>query len=448
MSINSRSLIFRLGLFFALMLLLINLLLLFEHDYRNEREHSAMLERYGHIMHTLRDSGTEPDLSPFGVRRAPYTPEEIHRKGRELQHAPFGTLYELKGSLYFVGCMPPEHGMDLSPPDSVMFPPEGPGLRPEPPRLPGTWTEPPKGPIIPDREHCIALQSFQETDRIPFLVLMTAANLVLILFFAYFIRKLLPLRRLEGAIARLDEHGDPVPLRIEGRDEIARIAAQYNSVRERMQAMKEARALFLRNILHELKTPFMKGKLLSDYIEEPGLKQRFERLFERMEFVLGELGQIERLTSGNWELECHPYRLGDLYDHAYDLLLRDETRIVLEGERTRMIEADFEYFGVALKNLLDNALRYGAGPVTVRFSDTGIDVCSPGEPLEAAPDAFTRPFNRRFEGGGLGLGLYITHTIAARHGFMLRYRHEAGENCFGITWKPGSSHDTADSGEI
>lgn len=420
MSIISDSLITRLGLFFALMLLLINLLMIVEHRYRIRHDYEARIERFFHTTtHLMRDT----NLTAFRLRHATFTAKQLEQKGQMVHRERFGALYHYDGREFFVGCRPPKpkHMGELPPPMKQ---------RPRPEHHSG-----------PDRPHhemsqgdCIVFESLEHQTDLPFWLLLAGSNVMLILFFTYFIRKLLPLHRLESAIANLDDRYDSEPLHVEGDDEISRIAAQYNRVRQRLRTMQEARTLFLRNILHELNTPFMKGRLLSDYISEPSLKQRFERLFERMEFVLRELGQIERLTSGTWELDCHPYRLGDLYAHAYDLLLRDETRIILEGDASKIVTADFEYFAIALKNLIDNALRYSEEEVVVRFTEQETAIISHGAPLDLAPDAFTRPFNRSFEGGGLGLGLYITHTVAERHGFALQYRYKEGLNCFAIRY--------------
>lgn len=55
-----------------------------------------------------------------------------------------------------------------------------------------------------------------------------------------------------------------------------------------MASIKEARSLFLRNIIHELKTPIMKGSLISEDLEQTRLGQ----IFERMNYLLDEFSKI------------------------------------------------------------------------------------------------------------------------------------------------------------
>ena len=71
--------------------------------------------------------------------------------------------------------------------------------------------------------------------------------------------------------------------------------------------LREARQLFLRNILHEFKTPIMKGRLMCDFVPDDARRSSMERLFERMEFLLLEFSNIEKFTSGEWPLKLQSY---------------------------------------------------------------------------------------------------------------------------------------------
>ena len=86
--------------------------------------------------------------------------------------------------------------------------------------------------------------------------------------------------------------------------------------------------------------------------------------------------------------------------------------------------ADPDRLEQALGNLLDNALRYGAGEVRLRASadDRGVELrvedAGPGFPpdfVDRAFERFTRADSGR-GGRGAGLGLSIVRTIARAHG--------------------------------
>jgi two-component system OmpR family sensor kinase len=199
--------------------------------------------------------------------------------------------------------------------------------------------------------------------------------------------------------------------------------------------MKESRALFLRNILHELKTPIMKGSLTADCLDPSEDQERLMRIFSRMNYLLGEFSTMERFSSGEWDLNLREYRFVDLLDHACDILLCSKDNLEIKGEESGLIiNVDFELFAIALKNLLDNALKYSETKPSILILSHTIEICNLGDPLPEENRTFDKPFNRTYESSmtGLGLGLYITHSILKKHGFKLEYNYVSGLNCFRI----------------
>ncbi len=98
--------------------------------------------------------------------------------------------------------------------------------------------------------------------------------------------------------------------------------------------------------------------------------------------------------------------------------------IVVDAAGGLALSADEQRLGQALGNLVDNALRHGAGTVTLRARVGGGTVAlevadeGPGFPPELAGRAFER-FARGDEArtrGGAGLGLAIVRAIAEAHG--------------------------------
>lgn len=260
-------------------------------------------------------------------------------------------------------------------------------------------------------------------------------DFLMLAFFAYLLKKLLPLRRLKNAIIDFSEGDTQLNIPIEGKDEISQITHEFNLVLEKIAAMKEARSLFLRNILHELKTPIMKGSLTADCISESADQERLKRIFNRMNYLLDEFSKMEQFSSGEWYLNTREYRFVDLLDHTCDILLCDKKSLTIKGEDSAlMIKADFELFAIALKNLLDNAFKYSKTKPTVIILSHSIEICSMGDVLSDENRIFAKPFNRSYEGSesGLGLGLYITHSILQKHGFKLEYHYMNGLNCFRI----------------
>ncbi len=101
-----------------------------------------------------------------------------------------------------------------------------------------------------------------------------------------------------------------------------------------------------------------------------------------------------------------------------------------------LLQADRSRLQLLLRNLLDNALRHGAGtPVTLRTSaqDGGwcLRVRDHGPGVDAAAlqrlgEPFYRPDAARSRAaGGVGLGLYLCRLVAQSHGGTLQWRQAA-----------------------
>ena len=120
-------------------------------------------------------------------------------------------------------------------------------------------------------------------------------------------------------------------------------------------------------------------------------------------------------------------------------LNEEDVHIVIEDFE---ISADLHYMSMALKNLVENALKYTHTlPIEIRASDTCIHIISCAEALDRPLTYYTQPFTRAAsDKKGYGLGLNITQKILDRHGFSLHYTHSDGRNDFVICFEHYSSN--------
>ena len=331
---------------------------------------------------------------------------------------PFSEMILYEQKLYFVPHNapppPPPHGKPLHIGGDFMPPPMG--LMKEPP----------------------ILENLETISFYRFWVIGGVIDVLLLLFFGIVLRKLLRLRQLKSAIRTFGDTKKFQAIGVDSEDELGEIATEFNLAMEKIHLLKEARTLFLRNILHELKTPIMKGKILSSSMDDAKQQGQMERIFERLETLLGEMVKVEKLASNEWVLEAKEYRLVDVIDHAMDLLMSETKRIHIHfQESAPLVMVDFELFATALKNLLDNALRHSSGEVEVYICPESISIGSYGEKIPSERLDFSRAFNRTVEGSsaGLGLGLYIANAIVAKHGFYLTYLYVEGQSNFTIHFK-------------
>lgn len=414
MSINKHSILTLISLFFALILVLINTLFGIAHIHFEKEQIGDQIRRFDlaeRLIHH-QSNNFNPELSQLMITTASYSPAFIQTNAKQIVRFPFGQIFDYKGRTFFIRSHPPRPPFPLPILDF-----------PLPPPLPYQDFNP------------IVLEDLKPQSAGVIWAVFGAIDLLVLLFFGFILKKLAPLHRLKNAIIDFSEGDTHLNVPIEGKDEISQITYEFNHALEKIASMKEARALFLRNILHELKTPIMKGSLTADCLIPSEDQERIKRIFNRMNYLLGEFSTMERFSSGEWDLNLREYRFVDLLDHACDILLCSKESFEIKGEESGLIiNVDFELFAIALKNLLDNALKYSETKPSILILSHSIEICNLGDPLPQDNQSFDRPFNRTYESSmtGLGLGLYITHSILRKHGVNLCYHHESGMNCFRI----------------
>jgi signal transduction histidine kinase len=245
-------------------------------------------------------------------------------------------------------------------------------------------------------------------------------------------RNLLPLKRLYEQIKRYGEGEDIPHIMSKGKNEIALISNAFHGALEKQHKLKSSRELFLRNIMHELKTPIMKGKLIVE-LEEPSTNMTLlGKLFSRMEHLIIQMGEIEKMHAFN--LKRTHTRLYAMVSTAMEHLVIENKSIKMD-ECDQMIYVDKELFTSALQNLIDNALRHATSlPIHIHCDEKKISIQNKGEPLKRPVEEALQAFVTERSEGGLGLGLYIAQSVADLHGFNLTYTYEQGVHSFCIQY--------------
>lgn len=279
--------------------------------------------------------------------------------------------------------------------------------------------------IRPDQ--ILLIDKYSEEEYTSFWFILLFIIDVLLIWFYFFIRKkLLPLYDLKMNMIELSKGNFKISTKTDKKDEISQVANEFDNAIYQLRQLRESRNLFLRNIMHELKTPITKGKLVTDFIPEDENKYTLIRVFYRLEYLLSEFSKIEELTSGKIVLEKSSFRAIDILEQAFDILLLDENIIDIHHNSDLMLNVDFELFSIALKNLIDNALKYNTnGNPEIFIEKDLIKIKNKGKKLKKDISEYYKPFNREYENSkdGLGLGLYITNNIVKIHNYTLEYEY-------------------------
>jgi two-component system OmpR family sensor kinase len=200
-----------------------------------------------------------------------------------------------------------------------------------------------------------------------------------------------------------------------------------------IRELLDSRQLFLRAIMHELKTPIAKGRFVAEMISEEKHRERIHSIFERLNLLIDEFAKIEKITSKTFECTVKPYKMSDLFEASQDMLMIDNPKhfISIKIEKDYILKVDFELFTLVIKNLLDNALKYSDNKyITVIISEAGIEIMNQGEKLKEPLSHYFEPFHTSKK--GLGLGLYIVKSILDIHEMRLDYLYKEGANWFRI----------------
>ncbi len=265
------------------------------------------------------------------------------------------------------------------------------------------------------------------------LLLLALFSGVLTFIYTILRKKLSPLKELDKEVEKFAQGELDLDIKDYGNDEIGKIAATFkkavNSIKEQM----ESKNLFMRNMMHELKTPITKGRILAESIEDFEDKALLIKSFERMNEIITELAQVEKLTSRNITLHPQIVSFDALVERAKKLLLCEGECIVKRYSNFR-ITVDPDHFAIVLKNLIDNAVKFSPDhKAIIEATPKRIAVLSKGEPLKHPLSYYTEPFSQEEKkNNGFGLGLYIVNSILNIHGAKLHYRHEKGYNIFEI----------------
>lgn len=286
------------------------------------------------------------------------------------------------------------------------------------------------------------LYELNASARLEYLFLLSFFFSLILIIFLYFsvLRSLMPLKILKKKIKNISAGKiEPLSEYSQINDEISEISFEFDHAINKIQELVKSRQFFLRMIMHELKTPIGKGRIVCEMLDNQKQKDRLVAIFERLELLIDEFGKIEKVLSRNCQLNLQTYHLSLILEQAEDYLMRDDfyQKVKITYKEDTMIVADLELFSLMLKNLIDNAIKYSVDKACeIICSGDYIIVRNKGIQLKKTFDYYLKPFVREHntQVEGMGLGLYIINNICNLHGYNLTYSYEDGYHTFKIVF--------------
>ena len=273
------------------------------------------------------------------------------------------------------------------------------------------------------------------------------------------------IERLRQASGRLARGNLDTALGVEGHDEVAGLAEEFNRMAaalrqasEREREVEQSRRDLIAAVSHDLRMPISAARALieavaDDVVEDPAVEARYlaaaQREIRHLGQLVDDLFELAQLDAGLLRITLEQASLSDLIS---DTLAGFHARAEQQGIRLRgAIEGDVDPVLVSppkiqrvLRNLVDNALRHtpADGTIVIRAAAhdavVRVEVADSGEGIapEDLPHVFERSFraerSRTRQGTadtdttGAGLGLTIARGLIEAHGGQISVQSEPG----------------------
>ncbi|WP_439117797.1 ATP-binding protein [Nereida ignava] len=261
---------------------------------------------------------------------------------------------------------------------------------------------------------------------------ISAAVILAAVFWFVMTRLTGPLRRLASATDQLGRGEDVAPLVMQGPKEVRELTSGFNRMQDRLVRFVEDRTRVLAALGHDLRSPLTAMRVQAEMVDDDDTRDGLVRSVEEMQSMVEATLTFARGLTGNEAAET--VEIGQF--------LQDMQRGAVAPfalSQGTPIEIRFRPNAIrrALRNLIENAVRYGsAASVTWVLGDDGLVITvedvGPGIPKENIEQVFDPFFrleeSRSLETGGHGLGLSIARSIVRAHGgeITLTNRDEGG----------------------
>ena len=261
-------------------------------------------------------------------------------------------------------------------------------------------------------------------------LVMTAGILLLAIFWFLLTRVTRPLNELAAAAEEFGRGGGKGALTPVGPTEVQELTIVFNDMQARLARFVTDRTQMLAALAHDLRSPLTALRVRVEMVDDPETKGSIARSLDEMQDMVeatlayargvGQDEELQRVDIGAYLTGIQEESCG-----ALDLKAGPKAMVQIKPKALRR----------ALRNLIDNAGRYGKNPLlSWGLSEYSIDILidddGPGIPEDRIRDVF-QPFlrleqSRSLETGGHGLGLSIARSIVLQHGGTISLSNRNG----------------------
>ena len=310
--------------------------------------------------------------------------------------------------------------------------------------------------------YVFSLQEQQQTLSVVRGALITTGSLLVVLLgtIAWLVTRqvVTPVRLARRIAERLAAGRLEERMQVRGQDDIARLGQSFNQMAaglqrqiRQLEELSRVQRRFVADVSHELRTPLTTVRLASDVLHDaresfdPSTARSAELLqheLDRFEGLLTDLLEISRFDAGAATLELADVDLREValrvVDSARALAERRGSTVTVTVPDTQcVVEADVRRVDRIVRNLVVNAIDYGAGndiEVVVCADDAAVALTVRDHGVGLQPGEESLVFNRFWRAdparartqGGTGLGLSIAVEDTTLHAGLLDAWGEPG----------------------
>jgi signal transduction histidine kinase len=257
------------------------------------------------------------------------------------------------------------------------------------------------------------------------LILSGSILVIMLLLVALWISRRIvqPLKTLESAARALGPGDPPAPVPERGPVAVRAAIRSFNAMSQRLLATLDSQRTIMAAVAHDLRSPITSLRLRTEFVSDAETKERMLQTLTEMQTMTEAV--IDLARAGKSSEETRLLDLSALAESLAQDMSDMGAPVVFAGGGEARVTIRRSEISRALRNLIENAVRYGGsakvsvaagnGHAVVTVDDEGPGV--PEDQLESLFMPFARlEVSRNLETGGHGLGLTISRMIARGHG--------------------------------
>ena len=263
---------------------------------------------------------------------------------------------------------------------------------------------------------------------IPNYLVALLLTIIFIISLNFFIRRYLhPVQLVKDRLLRLEEGDLESTIPILGEDELARLSIGINKIIYEINNLIDEKQALLLDVSHELRSPLARMQLLLEMIPEHTNKKKLINEVLLLEGMISNLLLSDKLSIPYKNLNLSNINIHKLVDNILDMFPSEKNKIKVNNHISEIIIiADELKLQLAIRNLIDNALKYNDSDKNIIFdinkknnfiyfivTDFGVGINQ--KDIKSITEPFVRLDSIENKINGFGIGLTITKKVIEAH---------------------------------